>query len=785
MRGNLPFSWTAAALLVAFGSGCQGCSSGSAPQGPDARGDAAQCGDSAACTAPAVCRYNTCVAPPTACTNDEGCVGDNYCDETTSECLPYGVGPGGDRNTACKRTPEPGVFLPGVQCEWIGPPQDDPFPNHYNILTTPVVAQLESEGEFTSPSIIVTTYNFTDGGAPAAQSSDPNYFGVVRILDGRSCVQQATLAMPTVVGSGNLAVADLGGDDATPEIVAPRSDGGLVAWTKRGTQWDILWQTTSRFMDTNNNWAGPSIYDLDDDGKPEVLMGGNVWDAAGNSLDETLGLTLDNSSTGYIPVVADIDGDGNVELIAGVNTYQWDRATKKWALEATLASGQAGYTAVADFGTFGADPANDNRAALDGKAEIATISRGVARIHTIDGRLLFTANLVGAGYGGPPTIADFDGDGRAELASAGAAAYNVFDMDCQGTPDAATCPSLTTTGILWSRPSQDASSNRTGSSVFDFDGDARAEAVYGDECFTRVYDGVTGNVVYSHFRRSCTWYENPVIADVDNDFNAEIISTSNTNCPGISCPAIDPIFDGIQCMDQADCPGQTLCMRDAPTDTLGRCRCSLDADCGGDGFVCADPIAGASAVGKVCRAGNPGANTVRGLQVLADGLDRWVRTRPIWNQHAYSVTHISDVGIVPKTSAWLANWTQPGLNNFRQNSPGTNAIPGAMPDLTVRKAATQCEGMNAQVSAEVCNRGNEPVAAGVPFAVFADGETMPRCAGMTMQRLFPGVCTPISCTWTGSGGQARVVIDIRSDGTSDNTECREDNNQAAVPVACP
>ena len=39
-------------------------------------------------------------------------------------------------------------------------------------------------------------------------------------------------------------------------------------------------------------------------------------------------------------------------------------------------------------------------------------------------------------------------------------------------------------------------------------------AVYGDECFTRVYDGVTGKVLYSRFRTSCTWYENPVVADV-------------------------------------------------------------------------------------------------------------------------------------------------------------------------------------------------------------------------------------------------------------------------------
>jgi hypothetical protein len=108
------------------------------------------------------------------------------------------------------------------------------------------------------------------------------------------------------------------------------------------------------------------------------------------------------------------------------------------------------------------------------------------------------------GHRRPPTIADFDGDGRVEFASAGATAYNVFDPDCRGTPDPQFCPSLTTTGVAWSQPSQDLSSNVTGSSVFGFDGDGRAEIVYGDECFTRVYDGRTGTVYYSRYRTSCT-----------------------------------------------------------------------------------------------------------------------------------------------------------------------------------------------------------------------------------------------------------------------------------------
>src|SRR3569623_616297 len=503
-----------------------------------------------ACTGDSVCRYNMCVPPPEPCGSNADCPGDKYCDAPNHECLPWGVGPGGGSDPGGKREPVPGVCFPGAQCEWLAPPAGDLYPKHVNVLATPMVATFYAQGELSSPSIVFTSYNFTDGGAQSCAASDPTYYGVIRIIDGRTCMQQDTIASPTVIASASVAIADLGGIDAPPEIVGVRSGGGLVAWPLKPTGWEVLWQTASPFGAGLCDWAGPSIHDLDDDGIPEILFYGNVYDANGNALDESLGAGP-ATSTGYIPIAADIDGDGQVELLTGSEIYVWDRTNKKWAPKQALPGG-AGHLAVADFGTY--TNGQSARAHLAGIAEIVLIRAGVAHIYALDGREVFTANLQGttAGNGGPPTVADFDGDGRAEFASAGATAYAVFDPDCTGTPDPATCASMTTNGVLWADVSQDLSSNVTGSSVFDFDGDGRAEVVYGDECFTRVYDGLTGKVVYSRYRTSCTWYENPVIADVDADFNAEIVSTSNTNC-SVSCPAVDPIFDGVQCRDPSDC----------------------------------------------------------------------------------------------------------------------------------------------------------------------------------------------------------------------------------------
>jgi hypothetical protein len=138
--------------------------------------------------------------------------------------------------------------------------------------------------------------------------------------------------------------------------------------------------------------------------------------------------------------------------------------------------------------------------------------------------------LPGGGRGGPPTVADFDGDGLPEIGVAGSVAYSVFD------PDGAAA-------VLWQRTTQDASSNVTGSSVFDFDGDGRAEVVYNDECYMRVYAGTDGTVLAEVPQNSHTLIEYPLIVDVDADGNAEIVFAGNAAVN--RCSAI-PGYTGLQ-----------------------------------------------------------------------------------------------------------------------------------------------------------------------------------------------------------------------------------------------
>jgi hypothetical protein len=741
--------------------------------------DAATC--STACRDDQVCRYDACVAPPAPCSATLACAGDQYCDAATMECLPWGVGPGGQSDGSCGAAPAPGVFFPIEQCAWTGPPAGDAFPAHANVLATPMVATFGA-----TPSIVFTAYNFTDQASDACIGGNPAHHGVIRVIDGRTCASQATIGAPTVVATTAPAIGQLGGADATPEIVAARSQGGLVAFTSTPAGWQVLWETSSTLGDAFCDWTGPAIHDLDDDGQAEVVFYGAVYDGqTGEALDETIGPEADSTGVGYIPVVADVDGDGLPELVTGQRLYAWDRTTRRWVLKQSLA-GAFGQVAVGDFGTYPVSGQSD-RSRLDGVAEIALVFRGVARVFDIRGREVFAASLVGiggpAGEGGPPVIADFDGDGRVEIGSAGATAYNVLDPDCLvpggATPDAASCASRSGTGVLWATAAQ---GTVPGSSAFDFDGDGRAEVAYGDRCFTRIYDGTTGAVLASQARTSCTFYENPVIADSDGDLHAELITTSNPSC-GAACPAIDPLFDGVACTDDRDCTGATRCgvARGA---ALGRCRCAQDADCGA-GYACRDPSAGPTAAGKVCRASHPMVAQT-GVRVLADAADRWVAARPIWNQHAYSVTNVELDGAVPRTSEWLRNWAQAGLNSFRQNTPIDPGRVHARPDLTVKQAKVTCEAGTPTVVAEVCNRGGVVVVAGVPVAVYAS--TTPsklRCEAATAEALLPGACATVSCAWLGASGDGAVVVDDRGDGSSSARECREDNNTLAISVRCP
>jgi hypothetical protein len=724
-----------------------------------------------------VCAGGTCVPGEGGCQTDDDCTGDTYCcndeclppGETEGVCIPFGSPPKGDTNDECIGAVSIGLFEPSVQCEWVGPPDGDPYPDHKNVLTTPLIFDLPNDSGVAAEMVIVA-YNFSDGGNQSGVGDVPEYYGVLRILDGTTCAQHETIDDPAnrIIAASPPAIADLDGDGLA-EIVTHRAVTGVVAFGWDGSKYATKWVALDTGITGTTRWDGPSIHDLDGDGLGEVISASGVFDGAtGVRLNPGQVIPgVEPDGIGRIPVLGDLDSDGIVDLVAG-DIYSWDVGTNTWLLKYSGIPGTTHY-GFADFGTAGADVASFNAAALDGIAEVVTVDGGLTtHLYTLTGQELFTV----AEGGGPPTIGDFDNDGFPEIASAGGTAYTVFDLDCK---DPMT-PGCTAPYVRWSQPSQDSSSRNTGSSIFDFEGDGEAEAIYADECFLRVYQGSTGEVLYSAFRTSCTWYENPVVGDPDNDQNTEILVGSNSNC-NVVCPEIDPIHRGSRCETGEQCAAPGIC-------DAGFCRCNDDTQCL-PGNACQPPIADTPGNGQnVCRAVHPPGTGLTGLRVLRDALDRWASSRPMWNQHAYSITNIDDDGGLP--NPWSQNFTTPGLNNYRQNRQG-DVTAADLPDITGALDPQSCMGGGGKVilTSSVCNRGKKSVGANLPATFYrgdpADGDIL--CVAYTAEPVPIGECRDVSCEIDSSvDGVVTVVVDDDGQGGQVALECFENNNTDSIEI---
>ena len=309
----------------------------------------------------------------------------------------------------------------------------------------------------------------------------------------------------------------------------------------------------------NSQGAIACVADLDDDRRMEVVVGGTAY-------------KFPHKPAGACPL--DTSGLNEDEL-----AYCSGQLRVMWS-----APNVDGFCAIADV-LAKRDSADDPEPyagvdkPLDGKPEVVVIASGHLRI--FDGRtgLSRVDQQLTGGAGGPPNIDDFDGDGFPEIGTAGSTAYVLYDPqpatakcptwpnELDGLPAADAAPNSNPARMPpaqscnqasdcgdtsqfgcsrqdrcvclhngWKSKTQDASSNVTGSSVFDFNGDGAAEVVYNDECYFRIYDGATGSVYQRLDSQSPTRIEYPVVADVDNDGNAEIVFSAG-NARSEDCPS--------------------------------------------------------------------------------------------------------------------------------------------------------------------------------------------------------------------------------------------------------
>ena len=795
-----------------------------------------ECSELARCVEPgSVCYLGKCLAT-SQCETDKTCGADTYCCledscDVKGVCVPYGTGPRPEVNLECKYETVKGLFEAAIQCEWTNDPEQ--YPNHDNVLMTPLVMNTPHESGQANE-IIFTTYNCSDGGNPSGSGYDFNCNGVIRIINAETCALHESIFDDNnhIIAGSNLAMADLDGDKNV-EIVASRGyaqktgatvGGGIVIfrWDKDAHKYVTKCNSTKHtpadchtYTDSSGkqqvscsktlHWGGPAIHDINDDGKPEIIgYGGDVFDADCNRLNPESNVFAE---LGTVPTVGDLDNDGAVEIIGTKSIYRWNKTANQWEIAYDTVRSTGNHFAYADFGTLNEDGTFDFEKP-DGIAETVGCGSSVIELTTLKKttpllRITFPNYVAANGQtkspgGGPCTIGDFDGDSYPEIATAFGDMYRVLDPRCVEDASGKLPKQCAKKYVLWEKPSQDASSASTGSSLFDFDGDGAMEAVYADECYTRVYDGKTGDVLFSAFRASGTWYEYPIIADVDNDESAEIVVGSNNSiyCPTGSAAGTyyDPIHRGLRCESDKDCKSNR-CVNNLCRCTTQGDQCNSRTDMAGnilDEYGCTAPLAGDEEGGNVCRAKRTNGTRVTGVRVMRDRLDRWTSSRNLWNQHAYSITNINDDMTIPKTSSWIQNFLSdsPVLNNFRQNvqgERGANSAPDITGKLDKSNLCTKTdEGIT--LTGRICNRGTKMVASLMPASFYkldADGNQVEKyCTAYTKENVPVGGCMDVSCVIKSdqieTGMKVRMVSNDDGNGGRTTVECIEDNNSDEI-----
>jgi len=636
------------------------------------------------CDSGQVCVAGGCVVPGKACTDWADCAENEFCEPTLGACLPQPSGA-----PPCEYKPPTGPLHPTVEWSWTETPL---FPTFVQVINMPVVIDLEKDG---TPDVVIVT---SDGYDPAK----PAY---LRALDGATGAEKWDAMNDVYVDANRVqprstpAAADIDGDGFV-EIVTAKAGGGLIAFEHDGT---FKW--TSKMADGVTAWnkalasSAVAIADLEGDGSPEVVVAGAVFDATGKLLFDGGELFGSNGTYGPVSIIADLDGVPPQEIVGGKKALRSD-GTVYW--DNGLADG---YPAIADLD-------------LDGTPELVVVAAGSLRIQSpTTGVVLTQIDIPGTGSGGPPTIADFDADGIPEIASANGDAYSVFEYTSTPMP---------TVTVKWQSATQDLSSNHTGSSVFDFQGDGAAEVVYNDECYFRIYDGKDGTVLFEEKNSSATIHEYPVVVDADGDNNTEVVIGGN---------------------DVNHKNGNTTC-----------------------------PY--------------PAAEARHGVWVYGDADDNWVRTRKLWNQHAYHITNIDGDGSVPapESVSWVS---PPGLNNYRQSSQGAGVFNA--PDLQVGLDASLglCP-TKVTLSAVVRNQGSLGVAAGVLVRFYrgnGPGAFLIKQTA-TQTALLPGQSETITTDYTVQAGDVTMDFSVDVDSVDPMPgafkECLEDNNATTLTgVVCP
>ncbi len=369
--------------------------------------------------------------------------------------------------------------------------------------------------------------------------------------------------------------------------------------------------------------TAPLFADIDRDGKAEIFylhyLGKKVIALnSDGSLRWEQPLDFTGTSLTYLSAcmegfsAADLDGDGQAEIIAGswiikenaskiptIQTRLADVSTSCHGYAANLsADPQAPMRILGRSGVFNLNGQYLFRyeiAGIPASADIRPDIPGIEVVVSGNGYLSIYNGNTGEALAmnklseHSELICRLDANGNG-VVGGGQATIGDFDGDSTNLEIAvATGKSLTIFNSKGEKiagsVTQDCSSLSTGLTSFDFNGDGKPEIIYADEQYVRIYemDGSKNlKVIWQEINPSGTLREYPVVADVTGDGYANLVVVSNNMWVDTNSV--------YQTADQKDL-----------------------------------------------------ARNVTGLRVFSPQVAKsWMPTRPVWNQHAYMASNVTD-----------------------------------------------------------------------------------------------------------------------------------------------
>ena len=678
-------------------------------------------------------------ATPGGCGNGIDDDGDGYIDCYDADC---------EGNAACTGI----VGNPVPACQYV-PPATSEFG----------LTLLWTSGAGTMDNRQVAVVGDIDGdGIPEVIGKDDRNANRIYIYDGLTGVREGFIPSPESERFQDaLAIGDVvpnaGVYDGQAEILfisanenaGTANDNRLICYSNTGAE---LWRSLNTIgHNANSDRLNPALADFNQDGKPEVYVGNEIYNGQDGALI-LKGLSGENwgghtvQKEEAFPIAVDILPDGacldcqGLELVVGDQIYSIKigagtvgdgTITKVMDFNSalTLKMERGGFTAIADMDNDG-----DLDIVVNTRADVGSaVTNNMAGIYIWDGQ---TTTLLGGPYelndvtaatvnttvGGCPNLADFNGDGTIEIGTAGKNTYLVLDFDKTAATAAAAIDEL------WSKVTVDGS-ERTGSSVFDFQGDGPNEVVYRDEDSLFVYSGVDGTTLAAVFCDAATRTDYPVIADVDGNGSTNIIVT---------------------------CGNRILAFE----------------------------------------------STVY----------PWVKCRKVWNQHAYFVVNINDDLTVPRVQQnHSVGFPQSAPVNFPLNgfliqsaeltTSGTPTFSAAdVSPTSISADFTNCgtAANTIDVTLDFVNNGSDPMYSGAPVAFYVGNPFTTNTDTVAIRYLDSDVNVPAGThtqTFTipnpCEAGNLYVVVNDNGTGTTPYTqpntsigECNYENNDTLIAVNC-